>query len=314
MGILDDIFPPKATWTAEDIPDCSGKVFLVTGGNSGIGLETTKQLLRKGGKVYLAARSKAKADEAITELERETGKRAIFHELDLGNFFLPQSCVAVTLYEACDEQGKNLAAVKRSALEFASKESRLDVLINNAGVMVPPVELVTSDGYDLQFGTNVIGHFVFTKHLLPTILSTAESNPSSRPRVITVSSMGHRIHPSIEYDTLRDCDKRRTMNIWHLYGQSKFGNILVANELARRYGDQIVSISLHPGGVKTNLSRHRGGGLMAKITRFFFADPSLGAVTQLYAATAPEAAEMNGKYLIPWARVGEPNPAAAKCV
>ncbi|KZV89345.1 NAD(P)-binding protein [Exidia glandulosa HHB12029] len=289
MGILDDIFPPKATWTAEDIPHCSGKVFLVTGGNSGIGLETTKQLLRKGGKVYLAARSKAKADEAITELERETGKRAIFHELDLGN----------------------LAAVKRSALDFASKEPRLDVLINNAGVMVPPVELVTSDGYDLQFGTNVIGHFVFTKLLLPTLFSTAESNPSSRPRVITVSSMGHRIHPSIDYDTLRDGDKRRTMNIWHLYGQSKFGNILVANELARRYGDKIVSISLHPGGVKTNLSRHRGGGLMAKITRFFFADPSLGAVTQLYAATAPEAAEMNGKYLIPWARVGEPNPAAA---
>ncbi|KZV89346.1 NAD(P)-binding protein, partial [Exidia glandulosa HHB12029] len=287
MGILSEGFPPKATWTAKDMPDCTGKVFLVTGGNSGIGFETTKELLRKGGKVYLAARSKAKADEAIAELERETGKRPIFHELDLGN----------------------LAAVKRSALDFASKESQLDVLINNAGVMVPPVEMLTSDGYDLQFGTNVVGHFLFTKLLLPTLLATAASNPSSKPRIINVSSIGHRFNPTIDYETLRDSPKRRALNNWKIYGQSKFGNILVTNELARRYGDKIVSISLHPGGIKTNLARHMG--MMAKISNFFAAPQSLGAVTQLYAATAPEAAEMNGKYLIPWARVGEANPAAA---
>ncbi|KZV94531.1 NAD(P)-binding protein [Exidia glandulosa HHB12029] len=287
MGVLSENFPPKATWTAKDMPDCSGKVFLVTGGNSGIGFETVKELLRKGGKVYLAARSKAKAEEAIAELERETGKRAIFHELDLGN----------------------LAAVKRSAEEFASRESQLDVLINNAGVMNPPIESLTSDGYDLQFGTNVLGHFLFTKLLLPTLLSTASSNPSSKPRIINVSSIGHRFHPSIKYDTLRDGPKRRAMGSMNLYSQSKFCNILVTNELARRYGDKIVSISLHPGAIKTNLGRHMP--LFTKVWNLFAAEVSLGAVTQLYAATAPEAAKMNGKYLIPWARVGEANPATA---
>ncbi|KZV84369.1 NAD(P)-binding protein [Exidia glandulosa HHB12029] len=288
MSIISELMPPKPKWLpANDMPDCTGKVFLVTGGNSGIGFETVKELLKKGGKVYLAARSRSKGEEAITSLEKETGKRAIFLELDLGN----------------------LASVKRSAQTFIDMEPQLNVLINNAGVMACPVEMITSDGYDLQFGTNVIGHWYFTTLLLPTILATADANPAEKPRIVNVTSNGHRCHPSIDYDILRDGPKRHAMSTVKLYGQSKFGNIVVSNELARRYDDKIVSISVHPGGIKTNLQRHYLQ-LPLGVQNWMMADPWMGAITQLYAATSPEAADLNGKYLIPYARLGRPNPKA----
>ncbi|KZV84375.1 hypothetical protein EXIGLDRAFT_291125 [Exidia glandulosa HHB12029] len=114
--------------------------------------------------------------------------------------------------------------------------------------------------------------------------------------------------PMIDYETLRDGPKRRSWSALSLYGQSKFGNIVVSNEFARRYGDKIVSISLHPGGIKTNLGRH--SGFAFKLVNYLLAEPWMGAITQLYAATSPEAADMNGKYLMAYARVGIANPKA----
>ncbi|EJD04808.1 NAD-binding protein [Fomitiporia mediterranea MF3/22] len=281
----DQSRPPKTKFTVDDIPDLSGKVTIVTGGYTGIGLETAKALLRHNAKVYIAGRNKAKADAAISELNKETGKEAVFLELDLAS----------------------LKAVKKAAEEFISKETQLNILFNNGGVMYPPVEQLTPDGYDLQFGTNVLGHFYFTQLLIPVLLETAKSSPDSHVRVVTTSSLGHMMHVSsnIRYDTLRDSPARKKLGTMNLYAQSKFGNVLIARELARRYGDQgIVSTSLNPGNIKTELQRNVKG-IQKKILDLALFPAPFGALTQLYAGTSPAAKDINGAYLVPWARVAE---------
>jgi len=288
MGILWNLtkesFPSAPKWNTDSIPDLSGMVMIVTGGNTGLGKETVKQLLKKNAKVYLAARNKQKAEEAIAELEKETGKQAHFLELDLSR----------------------LASVKSAAEAFTKQENKLNVLFNNAGVMRSPVDEVTADGYDLQFGTNVLGTFYFTKLLLPALLSTAAETPDKKPRVITTGSMAHNICSRIQFDTLKDTPQRKKLSTTSLYGQSKFGDIVFAKELARRYGDKnIVSISLNPGNVSTDLYRH-GSSLENAVMGPFLLKADRGALTQLYAGTAPEATELNGKYLVPFAKVGEP--------
>jgi len=261
----------------------TGKVIIVTGGNAGIGKECTKALLRKNARVYIASRDEAKAKRAIEELKEITGKDALFLQLDLAN----------------------LQKVKTSAEEFLTKESELHVLFNNAGVMNCPVEYLTDDGYDMQFGTNVIGHFYFTKLLLPVLLSTAENAPKGDVRVVNVASNGHMMS-DINIATFKDSPARRKRSSMMLYGQSKTGNILFSNELARRYGEKgIVSTSLNPGAIKTELQRHSGTFFNAA-TNLILSDVSFGPLTQLYAGTSPETASMNGKYFIPWARVGTP--------
>ncbi|KAJ7695142.1 NAD-P-binding protein [Mycena rosella] len=261
-SVWTNLFPPKAKWSAAQVPDLSGKVMIVTGGSGGIGKETVKILLTKNAKVYIAARNAISGAEAIQALEKETGKKAVFLKVDLAD----------------------LKSVKAAAEEFQSQEPKLDVLYNNGqanntlrvlGVMFPPWEKTTVDGYDLQFGTNVLGHFYLTKLLLPQLIAGAQSSSDGKARVINTSSMGHQ------------------------------GNVVFSNELARRYADQgIVSISLHPGNIKTDLSRH-SSSMEKAMTGWMLYPVSLGVLTQLYAGTTPEAAQLNGKYMIPWARVGK---------
>jgi len=288
MGVLWNLtkesFPGAPKWNTDSIPDLSGTIMIVTGGNSGLGKETVKHLLQKNAKVYLAARNKQKAEAAIAELAKETGKHAHFLELDLAR----------------------LSSVKSAAEEFMREESKLNVLFNNAGVMRCPVDELTPDGYDAQFGTNVIGTFYFTKLLLPVLLSTAAEAPDKKPRVITTGSMAHNLCSQIQYDTLKDTPQRKKLGATRLYAQSKFGDIVFAKELARRYGDKnIVSISFNPGNVSTDLYRH-GSSVENAIMGPFLLKADRGALTQLFAGTSPEASELNGKYLIPFAKVGEP--------
>jgi len=291
MGTFDATFPPKPKWTAKDIPDLTGKVVIVTGGNTGIGKETVKALLEKNAKVYLAARSQARAESAIADLKKSTEKDALFLELDLGS----------------------LESVKKAADDFKSKEKWLDILINNAGVMIPPQEAVTHDGYDLQFGTNVLGHFYFTQLLLPVLFAATERHPDEKARVVNVSSRGHLGFPKINFDTLRDGPARYKLSRFNKYGQSKFGNIVFSNELARRYGDQLISSSLHPGIIDSELIRHVPT-FLAKIFRpllnLLWYPADMGAITQLYAATSQEGKEFNGKYLTAFARVSSSAPQA----
>jgi len=206
-------------------------------------------------------------------------------------------------YVQCDLS--DLKSVKAAGEEFTRKENELHVLMNNAGVMMPPMDQLTAQGYDAQLGTNALGHFYLTKLLMPTLLSTAK-NSGQKVRIVTVSSLGHLFHP-LDFDSFTDTPARKKYSGLDLYGQSKFANIVLALEFARRYGDQgVVSISLHPGVIKSELGRHLTSGL-AKIPDFLLFPTPMGALSQLYAATSPEAESLNGKYLVPWARVGEPD-------
>jgi len=194
--------------------------------------------------------------------------------------------------------------------EFRSKETKLDMLFNNAGLMVPPIEQTTADGYDLQFGTMVLGHYIFTMGLIPPLLEAAQHSPDGKARVINTSSLSSRFTGKIRYDTLKDGDARKKYGVEMLYSQAKFANVLFANELARRYYEKgIVSTSLNPGNLRTGLQRHLAG-IKAKIVDLMLYPAPYGALTQLWAGTAPEAVHMNGEYLVPWARRGQMNPAA----
>ncbi|EIM82656.1 NAD-P-binding protein [Stereum hirsutum FP-91666 SS1] len=284
MSTFSQFFPPKPTFSVRDIPDLTGKVMIVTGGYTGIGKETVKALLPRNAKVYIAGRSLKKAEEAMKDLRQQTGKDAHFIELDLAS----------------------LASVRRAAKSFLQKESKLHVLFNNGGVMQPPIDQLTSDGYDLQFGTNVLGHFYFTRLLLPTLMAT--STPASPARVVNTSSYGHQVQNELVFESFRDGDVRRKIGRAGLYYQSKLGNVVFATELARRYGDKgIVSTSLNPGNLHSELQRTLDLGTLILSKIISYPTP-LGALTQLYAGTMPEGAKFNGKYLIPWARLGTATP------
>ncbi|KAG6331482.1 hypothetical protein ID866_7606 [Astraeus odoratus] len=252
-------FPPAPTITIEDIPDMTGKVVLITGANSGIGKETARVLLNKNAKVWIACRDTARGEAALKELKEDTGRDAHLLKLNLAS----------------------LRSIKQSVEEFLSKETQLHVLCNNAGIMGPDVNLITDEGYDLQFGTNVVGHFFLTNLLLPILLSTAKSSSGGTVRVINVSSSIHWV-AKVDFDTFKDSHKRKSMSPVDLYSQSK---------------------------------HNCTGGIMTKaLYRYLFTqdtmgdDVSLGALTQLYASTFPDCESMSGKYLVAFARLAKPRP------
>ncbi|KAJ7659295.1 NAD(P)-binding protein [Mycena polygramma] len=285
LSIIDQNFlPPKATWTAADVPDLSSCVMLVTGANSGLGLETAKVLLRHNAKVYIACRSLAKGEVAIATLKNETGKEALLLPIDLSS----------------------LDSIKQAAAEFRRQESELHVLFNNAGVMASPNALLTHEGYDLQFGVNVLGHFYLTQLLLPCLIAGAKSSPDQVARIVNTSSQTH-ILGKINFDALTDTPTRSKMSPDDLYAQSKFANVVYSSECAKRYAaDGVISTAVHPGMLTTDIGRHLHP-LKRRIIHALCHSPVMGAVTQLWAGTAPEAASANGKYLIPWARIGSPH-------
>ncbi|KAJ6557546.1 NAD-binding protein [Mycena capillaripes] len=281
--LLARMLPPSFR-PERDMPDLSGKVhYMVTGGNTGIGYETVKQLLLKNAKVYLAARSPEKAAAAIKRLEEETGKRGMFLQLDLAD----------------------LQSVRKSAEMFLSQEARLDILFNNGGVMISPPEMLTAQKHDLQFGTNVIGHFFLTELLVETKIPA---------RVLHTSSSGHAFAPGngMEFESLKDGSERDAWvkkkgsfkGPWALYGESKIGNIFISNYFAKTHSDVLVSCALHPGGIKTELQRHTAGWLQVLGNALLYPAP-MGAYTQLWGATVATPAQITGQYLVPWGKVGK---------
>ncbi|KAJ7737427.1 NAD-P-binding protein [Mycena maculata] len=279
-------FPPKPEWSVTEIPDLTGQV--TTAVICEIELIRSQALLQHNAKVYIAGRTESRVTEAIKDLKAETGKTAEVIRLDLAD----------------------LNSVKQAAEEFKQKETQLNW---------PPLDQLTSQNIDLVFGTNVLGHFYFTKLLLPTLLATAAAGNTAR--IIHTSSSGALFHPQkdgINYNTLLDGPARTKAGAVYLYGQSKLGNVFASNELARRYGDQgIVSISLNPGNLRTGLERHEKSQIKRKVISMLCYPVPMGALTQLWAGTTKEAAFHNGGFLQPWARIGTPpssstDPAACK--
>ncbi|KAF3343747.1 putative oxidoreductase like protein [Verticillium longisporum] len=253
----------------DNIPSLKGKVIFVTGGTSGLGKESILQLAKHNpSAICLGARNLNKARETIKEIQKQVPNAPIQPvEIDLASF----------------------SSIAAGAEAFKKDHSRLDILMLNGGVMMPPAA-TTKDGYEIQFGTNHMGHALLTKLLLPTLLSTAEK-PDSDVRVVVLSSGAHNVAPSegIVWDTLKT--KGEGMSAGAKYGQSKLANILFAKELAKRYPQLTVS-SIHPGIVNTNLtSPASNNSLFWKITMkvvysLIGLDVAKGTLNQLWASVA----------------------------
>ncbi|KAI1784263.1 NAD(P)-binding protein [Ganoderma leucocontextum] len=293
---LIQAFPPAPKWRPEDMPDLSGKVVLVTGGNSGIGFEMIKSLLRKNAKVYLAARSQQKGEEAIRTLTDDTGKTAEFLQLDLND----------------------LAAVRTSAQEFAKREPHLDILFLNAGVMFPPPEQLTAQKYDATVGVNVVGHHLLLRLLHPLLVSPSPS-PASHPgpaRIVWTSSSANYLVPGrLDFSTFTDRPARQPEKVdtFAMYCQSKLAQIQASALVARRAadaGEDVVSIAVDPGNIRSDIFRGTSSFIYWLWDKLVSYPVPYGALTPLYAGTAPEALAYNGKYVRAWARQGWPHPAS----
>ncbi|KAL7929437.1 hypothetical protein V8C35DRAFT_315637 [Trichoderma chlorosporum] len=278
------VFPPKPTFTEADLPSLEGKVVIVTGGSSGIGFEVCKNLYQKNAKVYIAARNEEKTRKAIDEIRAAGASQGSLEFLSL--------------------KLDDLTSIKASAEEFKSKESRLHVLWNIAGVSQPPQGSVSAQGIELQFATNCLGPFAFTQLLLPVLEATAadEATPKGSVRVVWTSSQVMELSSptdGIIMDELRTPPKDRNRS----YTNSKTGNYFLATELARRAASSsIVSVSLNPGAINTNLLRHAPH--IKYMAYPLLHKPRFGALAELYAGLSPDISlENNGCYVIPWGRI-----------
>ncbi|KAI0634494.1 NAD-P-binding protein [Trametes polyzona] len=261
-------------WSVDDVPDQSGKVFLITGGNTGIGFAIAKTLLRRNAKVYITSRDRERGRDALDQLRR-----------------IPEAIEVLPL------DLSDLRSIQRAAHEFMRREKYLHVLMNNAAVMCPPVALLTKQRYDLQFGVNTLGHFYLTRLLLPVLLATSKTTAQSNSIRVVHYTCALPATSHIDYTTLMDGPVRRRCSPAALYRQSKLGNLLFAKELADQYAEQgIASLAIDSGNVSTELGRHLQG--FSAVTRSLFSqDVSKGVVLPLFAATAPRAGHMNGKLL-----------------
>src|SRR5581483_6539775 len=223
-------------WTAADIPDQTGRVAVITGANTGLGYETAAALAAKGAHVVLAVRNLEKGKDAAALIaKRNPGADVTLQELDL----------------------TSLESIHAAADQLRSDHDHIDLLINNAGVMWTP-KSTTRDGFELQFGTNHLGHFALTGLLLDRLLPVAGS------RVVTVSSLGHRIRADIHFD---DLQWDRSYSRVGAYGQSKLANLLFTYELQRRLAPHgtTIATAAHPGGSRTELTRNLPP-LLARVT------------------------------------------------
>jgi NAD(P)-dependent dehydrogenase (short-subunit alcohol dehydrogenase family) len=266
-------------FTENDVPDQSGNTVVITGANTGLGYEAARALSARGARVLIACRSQRKADDAIARIEKQNGAVDISYvPLDLGD----------------------LSSVKQCAGQLQT-EKKIDVLINNAGIMVPPYEL-TKDGFESQFGVNHLGPFALTSLLLEKLATT----PSSR--VVNTSSIAHNTGKI----TFKDINAKRRYSASARYSMSKLANLLFSYELQRRAeaaGLPVLSIACHPGIASTELSRYMPG-VLTKATDLLqplFNTAAAGAWPTLCAATAQEAA--GGDYYGPAHRFETAGPA-----
>lgn len=250
-----------------------GKVVIITGANTGIGKETAVDLARRGAKVYMACRSVERGEEAVQEvINRSRSASVYFRQLDLAS----------------------LKSVRSFAETFLAEERRLDILINNAGIMACP-NYLTEDGFEMQIGVNHMGHFLLTNLLLELVKKSAPS------RIVNVSSIAH-LYGKINKE---DLNSEKSYSPIPAYNQSKLANVLFTRELARRLKDTGVSTySLHPGVINTELGRHLGDSICGlctiKIIKplawIFHKTPKAGAQTTITCAVDPDLEHITGEY------------------
>jgi NAD(P)-dependent dehydrogenase (short-subunit alcohol dehydrogenase family) len=255
----------RENWTIDNIPDLKGKVIIVTGANCGIGFEEAKEFARKGAQTILACRSMDKAKAAITQIHAEVSSAIIeIMKLDL----------------------TSQASIQQFANKFKAKHNRIDVLVNNAGIMLAPYSK-TEDGFESQFATNHLGHFALTGLLLDVILKTPDS------RVVNVSSMGHRFG-SIDFDNLM-YENGKDYSPARAYGRSKLANLLFTYELQRRFEAfeaGAIAVAAHPGSSDTNLSRYIEDRwyikILSPLMKRMAQSAAMGALPTIRAAVDPD--------------------------
>jgi NAD(P)-dependent dehydrogenase (short-subunit alcohol dehydrogenase family) len=256
-------------WTTADIPDQTGRTAVITGANTGLGYETAAALAAKGAHVVLAVRNLEKGKAAADLITRANpGASVAIQELDL----------------------TSLDSVRAAADQLRADHGSIDLLINNAGVMFTP-KSTTKDGFELQFGTNHLGHFALTNLLLDRL----QAAPGSR--IVTVSSVGHRFARAIRFD---DLQWERSYSRVGAYGQAKLANLMFTYELQRRLqGTNTIAVAAHPGGSRTELTRNLPP-VVAAVTRLaepLFQSAEMGALPTLRAATDPGV--LGGQYFGP---------------
>jgi len=258
-------------WTAKDIPSLRGRRFLITGANSGIGFQAALKLARREADLILACRDRRKGEAALASLQNDApGARAELGILDLAS----------------------LESVRRFAADELAKQRPLHVLINNAGVMALPRRTETTDGFEMQFGTNVLGHFALTGLLLPALERASTSLAHSR--IVTIASIAHK-RGRLDLDGLQST---RSYSPGKAYQQSKLGDLMFAFELSRRLrsaGSSVLSIAAHPGVAATELFRGAVPkalhGLISRTISTFLNTDAEGALPTLCAATSPDAVD-----------------------
>ncbi|GIZ49335.1 hypothetical protein CKM354_001236700 [Cercospora kikuchii] len=281
--------PAPATITEQNLEDQTGKVFIVTGATGGIGEGVANILYHRNGTVYLAARSESKVNDTILRIRKE-------HQNSTGKL--------VFLKLVLDD----LTTIKSSAEEFLSKESRLDVLFNNAGVMIPPTGSKTKQGYELQYGVNNLAHFLLTHFLRPVLATTAKIAEPYSVRVIWVSSSAADGAPRPAID-FKNMDYAKEEGMWAKCSRSKAASVIHSAEFARREqraGSGILSLALNPGNFVTNLQQN-----MPKIQLAMFkmiAHPPInGAYTELFAAFDKSITSANnGGWVSPFGKIEKP--------
>ncbi|MBW0541451.1 hypothetical protein O181_081166 [Austropuccinia psidii MF-1] len=279
----------KVRWNVKQMPKLNGRVAVVTGGNTGLGLVTSLELARRGAKVYLACRSETRARKAIEQIQDE----------------VPSAQVEFVYFDLTV-----LSSAKTAAQEISSKESRLDILINNAGLYLTPYKL-SADGIELQ-ACNGTGHFALTTHLLPLLKNADSTFSDSHVRIVNVASHAHMDARQPDFSSL-DALNGATRTSAERYGYSKLTNILLTNELQRRLnGTNIYCLSVHPGVVDTDIFKHFFQSCPSffvpfgkSVLKWLGSTPREGALTQLFAATSPdiETKKLRAAYLAPYGRV-----------
>ncbi|RDH31240.1 NAD(P)-binding protein [Aspergillus welwitschiae] len=282
----------KDLLSAIAIPELTGKVVIVIGGHTGLGFGTSIELARHGARVYIASRSQTRFEHARRDIIAECSEREVdvrFLNLDLSS----------------------MSSVRHAAEQFIRQESRLHLLVNNAGVVLSSLQL------DYVCSVNYIGHFLFTSLLLPTLQQTAaEAADKGSVRIVNVSSDGHAKLAPKEGIIFSDMNMK-AFSVWARYGHSKLANVLHSRELAKRYPD-ILALSVHPGTVKTGLAAGPISStplyrLIKPLVELGAPGPRKGAASILFAAVSPQLKLEchNGAYLLPIGRLSAPSKAGS---